>query len=99
MLMTKEFTKANMRTRIIRDLAEHLQSDYQNNLCTYELLGTEHATNYKGELLYEDEEKTIPKMRDVYGFVQKPVESLSEEDKLLDEAYQSVLKDLEKLIR
>ena len=57
----------------------------------------EQDTHWKtGELLWEDEEKTIPKMKKVYDYVEKP--ELTDEDKAKLEAIEVIRTALEKLV-
>ena len=57
----------------------------------------EQDTNWKtGELLWEDEEKTIPKMKKEYDYVEKP--ELTDEDKAKLEAIEVIRIALEKLV-
>lgn len=51
-----------------------------------------------GELVWEDEDQTVPKMKDRWDYVAIPEDELTEEIKLKVEAYNLILKDLEKLI-
>lgn len=55
---------------------------------------TDHTT---GEPLWEDEAKTIPKMRDKYDYVEK--DELSEEDNIRIKVYHKLMKDLEGLLK
>lgn len=51
-----------------------------------------------GELLWEDEEKTVPMYRAKYGYVDKEDSELSDEDKAKIKACQYIMKQLENML-
>ena len=51
-----------------------------------------------GELLWEDEEKTVPKYRDKYDYVNKDDSELTDEDWAKIKAYQYIMSQLEKML-
>ena len=86
---------------VLEKLAESLESQKRDVLTDYKVIGKEEkqATNWKtGELLWEDEEKTIPKYDNKWGYVDIPEEKLTEEAKATLKAIEEVEKALEKLI-
>ena len=59
----------------------------------------EQATDWRtGELLWEDEEKTVPKYRDKYDYVNKDDSELTDEDWAKINAYQYIMSQLEKML-
>ena len=86
---------------VLEKLADSLEAQRKDVLTDYKIIGKEdkQATNWKtGELLWEDEEKTIPKYENKWGYVDIPEEELSEEAKATLKAIDDVEKSLEKLI-
>jgi hypothetical protein len=89
--------------RITLEYLEKLMADlesYEDDIKKeYIVVGKEEeqARNWKtDELLWEDEEKTIPKYRDKYDYV--PKKELNENDKINLEAINTIKKALEKLV-
>ena len=67
---------------VLERLMNVLDEIKNDNLREYKVIGKkdEQDTHWRtGELLWEDEEKTIPKMKDIYGYVDIPEDELSEE--------------------
>lgn len=59
----------------------------------------EQATDWRtGELLWEDEEKTVPKFRDKYDYVTKDDSELTDEDIAKSKAYQYIMNQLERML-
>lgn len=86
---------------VLEKLADSLEAQRKDVLTDYRVIGKEdtQATNWKtGELLWEDEEKTIPKYDNKWGYVDIPEEELSAEAKATLKAIDDVEKSLEKLI-
>jgi hypothetical protein len=83
----------------LEKLMNSLESYESDIKMEYAVVGKEEeqARNWKtDELLWEDEEKTIPKYRDKYDYV--PKKELDENDKINLEAISNIKKALEKLI-
>lgn len=86
---------------VLEKLADSLEAQKKDVLTDYRIIGKEdkQATNWKtGELLWEDDEKTIPHYADMWGYVDIPEEELTEEAKATLKAIEEVEKSLEKLI-
>lgn len=84
---------------ILTKLNEKLADLEKDNLMTYTVVGkeTEQATDWRtGELLWEDEEMTIPKYRDHYDYVEKSV--LTDDEKAFQAAVNTVRQALEKML-
>lgn len=80
-------------------LMNNLESYEDDVKMEYTVVGKEdeQARNWKtDELLWEDDEQTIPKYRDKYDYV--PKKELEEDDKIKLDAINTIKKALEKLI-
>lgn len=90
-VMAKEFS----------EIYDYLQTRLDNLNSKWAVIGKEdeQATSWStGELLWEDEEKTIPKYRNKYGDVPKTAEDYTEEDKIKITAVKKVMVMLEKAL-
>lgn len=80
-------------------LFDNLEGYENDTKMEYAVVGKEdeQATDWRtDELLWEDEDKTIPRYRDKYDYVEK--KKLSDDDKIRLEAIATIKKALEKLI-
>lgn len=78
---------------------EYLQSRLNDLNTKYDVIGQSQATNWKtGELLWEDEEQTIPKMSNDYGTVPKIAEDYTDDDRIRIATIEKVMKMLEKAL-
>lgn len=87
----------NVLDEVLRDLSEKRK----NLRCSYECVGHTDVqkTHWKtGELLWEDEEKTIPKYEKIYDYIERPEDELSEECKYDLSAIDTIIKHLESLL-
>lgn len=78
-----------------------LGDEYKDVAMIYKVVGKEEeqATNWKtGELLWEDEEKTIPKYRDRYDYVDRTEDEITDVEYAKASAIEKVRKHLEQLI-
>ena len=99
--MTNKILLAKLRAealdvayRAVENEAKYIGKDYRVVEKDYK-----QKTDWKtGELQWEDEEKTIPKMEDRWDYVDIPEDELSDEVKLKIQAYKDVLEDIEGLI-
>lgn len=94
-----KFQVKKAEVEILTKLNERLADLEKDNLMSYEAVGkeTEQATDWRtGELLWEDEEKTIPKYRDHYDYVEKT--SLNDEEAAYQAAINTIRQALEKLL-
>ena len=97
--MAKRFTVMKKQAEVLERLEEVLNDIIKDKTMTYDVVGkeTEQARSWKtGELLWEDEEHTIPKYRDKYDYV--PKKELDEDDQITIDVCTGFLKKLDKLI-
>ena len=83
----------------VESMVQSLEQDRVYYGQSYEEIGTseEQDTNWKTkELLWEDEEKTIPKYKKIYGYVDKA--ELDDEDKAKIKAVDTIIDALLKLV-
>ena len=95
-----KFMERKIEAEILSDLYEELERMERNATKRYEAVGkeTEQARDYRtNELLWEDEEKTIPKYRCTYDYVDVPEENLTDEEKLRARVIRNLKAKLEKL--
>lgn len=87
--------------RILGRLYDILESETRDAGCDYVEVGKE-TTQKKhwktGELLWEDDEKTIPKYDSIYDWVKKKPEDFSDDDKTTMSAIEIIEKHLDKLL-
>lgn len=98
--MANKFMERKIEAEILGELYEELERKLKYAGMNYEKVGveTEQAKSYKtGELLWEDEECTIPKYRDIYDYVPVPEEELTEEQKIKVKVIKNLMAKLEKL--
>lgn len=100
--MTKE-TKLTIKEKfamleVLKDVIERLESDRKYEACDYVQTGveTEQARRYNGELLWEDEEQTIPKYNEIWEYV--PKKDIPERCALKIAAIDRVLEELNNII-
>ena len=78
-----------------------LEDEMKNVLYDYRVVGkeTEQKKHWKtGELLWEDEEKTIPRFDNIYDYVKKNPDEITDEDKSMITIIQTIEKHLDKLL-
>lgn len=99
------FIEKRKRIEVLESLDKELDSILKNSLCDYkciaETVTDEQDRDWRtNELLWEDDEKTIPKMRvnRTYDYVQRPEEEITDEDRALEKAVDDIRKLLLKLI-
>lgn len=88
-------------SELLSRMAELLMSELESTQTSYQVVGKEdeQAHDYRtGELLWEDEEHTIPKYRDKWGNVPKRPEDITPEDEITIAACNNLLAKLEKLM-
>ena len=93
------------KKKALLDVLERLMNTIDNiekdTTTEYRAVGKseEQAKDWKtGELLWEDEEKTVPKMRDEYGYVELTEDEMTDENLATLEAVKTVKEILEKLV-
>lgn len=86
---------------VIEKLNDALDDLMKDTACNYQVVGkkSEQARNWKtDELLWEDEEKTIPKYENKYDYVEIPAEELTDDKLALILAISNMRKQLDDLI-
>lgn len=100
MAMNK-FEEKKIEAEVLSELYETVLSKEKSIRTTYEVTGheDEQAKDWRtGELLWEDEEKLIPKYRPKYEEVTRGDDDLSEEDRDKLRIYANLRTKLEKLL-
>lgn len=97
--MLTKFDEKRIEAEILGELYRRLEEKVSETKRDYRRVGfyDEQDVHWKtGELLWEDEEKTIPKMKDKWGYVDK--EELTEEEELTIQVCLKLKLALEKMI-
>ena len=97
--MLTKFDEKRIEAEVLGDLYKQLEEKERATKRDYRKVGVydEQDTNWKtGELLWEDEEKTIPKMKDRWDYVDK--EELTEEEELYLQVCRRIKSALEKMV-
>ena len=95
-----KFKAMQVKAEILDELYGIVKEKYKNASQDYRKTGEqEQVKDWKtGELQWEDEEKTIPVMRDVYAWVDVSEDDLSEEQLAKIWACENILESLEKML-
>ena len=97
--MTNKFKEKQFMAEILNDLYNEVDQKEQSARATYQPVGEKQAFNWRtNEYVWEDEEKTIPKMEKAWAYVDKADEDLTEDDKLKIKVCQQIKAQLEKMI-
>ena len=99
MKATERVKERKYEIEILERICSLIEDEIKNVSNEYQLVGKEEeqARRYStGELLYEDEEKTIPLYRDKYEFL--PKQTLTDEDKARIAAYEKIADNICKMI-
>lgn len=97
--MAKRFTVMRKQAEVLERLEDVLNEIIRDKSMTWDVVGKEEeqARNWKtDELLWEDEEHTIPKYKNKYDYV--PKKELDEDDQITIDVCNGFLKKLDKLI-
>lgn len=100
-MANKKFLEAQIRAEVLSSLYDTVQEKIKDVKTDYRVVkkNAAQATDWKtGEYLWEDEEQTIPKMKDEWGHVTKTDDELTDEDRVRIEVLRDVGKALEKLL-
>lgn len=95
-----KFKERQFEAEVLGELYEELENKLKSTMSRYECVGKEEeqARDWRtNELLWEDEEKTIPKYRDRYEYVPMPETNLTDEEKLKVKVIKNIMTKLEKL--
>ena len=97
--MTNKFKEKQFTAEILSDLYEEVESKERSIRTHYQPIGEVQDKDWRsGELLWEDEEKTIPKMKDQWDYVTKSEDEMTEDDYAKIKACQYLKAQLEKMI-
>lgn len=97
--MTNKFKEKQFTAEILSDLYEEVESKERSIRTHYQPIGEVQDKDWRtSELLWEDEEKTIPKMEKEWGYVDKDEEELTEDDRMKLKVCQNIKAQLEKMI-
>ena len=99
--MANKFKEKQYVAELLNKLYCDIEREEKDCMQEYRRVGTTDVqeTHWKtGELLWLDEEKTIPKMRDKWDYVQKSEEEMTEDDYAKLKACQYIKTQLEKMI-
>ena len=98
---TAKLAQKKAQLTIIEKLMDALNDLKKDTTQEYKVVGKEdkQATNWKtGELLWEDEEKTIPRYDNKWAYVEIPEEELTDEAKVTLQAIEEMKKKLDDMI-
>ena len=99
-MATNKFMERKIEAELLGELYEKLDNDLKYSGRRYECVGkeAEQARDYKtNELLWDDEEHTIPRYRDRWEYVEIPEDELTDEEKLRIKVIKNLMTKLEKL--
>lgn len=99
--MANKFKEKQYVAELLDKLYREVQNEEDNCSQEYRIVGKtdEQEKHWKtGELLWEDEEKTIPKMKSQWDYVRKSEDEMSEDDYAKIKACQYLKAQLEKMI-
>ena len=98
---TAKFATKKAQLEILERFEKTLEEIREETITEYRVVGkeSEQARHWKtGELLWEDEEQTIPKFRDRYANVAIPEEELTTEKRAMLVAIDEMYKALDKMV-
>jgi hypothetical protein len=97
--MANKFKEKQMLAENLNDLYSSVEDRERNVRNTYAPIGEEQETDWRtGELKWEDEEQTIPKMTKKWDYVPKNEEDFDEDDLIRLKVCQYIKSQLEKMI-
>lgn len=94
--MTNKFKEIKTLAEVLEEVDNFIEEKTKDIEFDYVPVGEEQATNWRGELVWEDEEQTVPKMTSKWDYVKK--DNISDEAKDRLEALRKVQRQLEKMI-
>ena len=97
--MANKFQEKKIMVEVLDELYSTLEAKVKSVHYEYKIVGKKDTQSRHwntGELLWEDEEKTIPRMDDDWREVEK--EELTEEDELRLKVYKYLMVQLEKML-
>ena len=99
--MANKFQEKQILADVLNDLYNTVEQKEKQVHYEYKIVGKKDVQRRHwgtGELMWEDEEKTIPLMEDDWQNVPRAEEDLTEEDLLRIKVYKYVMAQLEKMI-
>ena len=97
--MANKFKEKQFMAEILNDLYNEVEEKEKSARASYQPIGEKQAYNWRtNEYVWEDEEKTIPKMEKEWGYVDKSEDELTEDDRLKIKVCQHIKAQLEKMI-
>lgn len=96
---TNRFEKKAIELRLVNGLYQTLEDKLRDCHMTWEAVGEtdKQVKDWRtGELKWEDEEKTIPKMEKKYDYVEVPDEEISDDARLEMDVIKEIMSKLEK---
>lgn len=97
--MANKFKEKQILAEILNDLYNEVEGKEKSARLSYEPVGEKQDSDWRtGELLWQDEEHTIPKMVKAWDYVEKSEEDLTEEDLIRIKVCQQIKAQLEKMI-
>jgi hypothetical protein len=99
--MANKFQEKQILAEVLNELYNAVEEKEKRVHYEYKIVGKKDTQSRHwntGELIWEDEEKTIPKMEDDWQYVAKADEDLTEEDILKLKVYKYVMAQLEKML-
>jgi hypothetical protein len=100
-IMANKFQEKQILAEVLSELYSTVEDKEKRVHYDYKIVGKKdvQSTSWRtGELLWEDDEKTIPKMEDDWQNVPRADEDLTEEDRLKIKVYKYVMTQLEKML-
>lgn len=92
--MTK-FAEKKMLCEELENISVFIESRLKEIETTYECVGEEQARDWLGNLRWEDEEQTVPKMTTKWEYVPK---EMDDEEKSRAKMVRKILAELEKMV-
>ena len=99
--MANKFREKQILAEVLNDLYDTLEQKEKSVHYEYKVVGKKDVQRKHwstGELMWEDDEKTIPLMEDDWQQVSRAEEDLTEEDILKIKVYKYVMAQLEKML-
>ena len=99
--MANKFEEKKIEMDILSDLFKVVEQKAKDAHTEFRCVGItdEQATHWKtGELLWEDESCTVPKMKEKWEYVEVPYDELSENNRITIKVCEKLMVALEKMI-
>lgn len=97
--MANKFKEKQILAEILNDLYNEVEMKEKSARSSYVPVGEVQDKDWRtGELKWEDEEHTIPKMTKEWGYIDKDEDDLTEEDRIRIKVCQHIKAQLEKML-